>query len=287
MTMQADLFRAPDAWSVPPPHPDATPGQVRMAHAARKLPPTPSAADYWRNGQFHNINLGVGPPRLRDMHGQVSEEWRRVMSVLDSDGEEIPISLGWWASDLGRIYYDGWRTGKSCWPDIIRRPSGHRSATLRGGVKIEVHRMVAAAYCRWPEPRRITGECVEVRHLDGDPSNNRADNLAFGTPRDNHRDAKRHGTAARPCLDADQVARILATMNDYSDHECARHEGVGRKTVWNIRTGRSQPDIRPDLLRRPTHPRAQHDEPAKAVVVAPIARRSRVQSTRRMNAAAD
>lgn len=36
-----------------------------------------------------------------------------------------------------------------------------------------------------------------VRHLDGNPSNNRLSNLAYGTSRDNYLDSVRHGTAIR------------------------------------------------------------------------------------------
>lgn len=51
-----------------------------------------------------------------------------------------------------------------------------------------VHGLVAAAF-HGPRP-----EGLEVRHLDGDKLNNRADNLAYGTRSDNARDAVRHGT---------------------------------------------------------------------------------------------
>jgi hypothetical protein len=40
-------------------------------------------------------------------------------------------------------------------------------------------------------------ENCEVRHLDGDPSNNRLDNLAWGTKAENQADKVRHGTILR------------------------------------------------------------------------------------------
>ncbi|PYY32345.1 NUMOD4 motif-containing HNH endonuclease [Curtobacterium sp. MCBD17_030] len=52
----------------------------------------------------------------------------------------------------------------------------------------KVHRLVAAAFI---------GPCPDgylVRHLNGDPSDNRLVNIAYGTPQDNSDDAKRHGT---------------------------------------------------------------------------------------------
>lgn len=51
-----------------------------------------------------------------------------------------------------------------------------------------VHSLVAAAFLG-PRP---AGE--DVRHLDGDPENNRASNLAYGTRTQNMADAREHGT---------------------------------------------------------------------------------------------
>jgi hypothetical protein len=53
-----------------------------------------------------------------------------------------------------------------------------------------------------------------IRHLDGDPQNNRLSNLAIGTPADNAADRDAHGTTARgerhgmSKLSADQVRDI-------------------------------------------------------------------------------
>ncbi|MEV0646080.1 NUMOD4 motif-containing HNH endonuclease [Phytomonospora sp. NPDC050363] len=52
----------------------------------------------------------------------------------------------------------------------------------------EVHRLVAAAFLG-PRP-----EGMEVRHLDGDKQNPHVSNLAYGTPSENARDKRRHGT---------------------------------------------------------------------------------------------
>lgn len=54
-----------------------------------------------------------------------------------------------------------------------------------------VHRLVLEAF---------VGPCppgFECRHLDGDPSNNCLDNLAWGTPKSNQGDRVRHGTSNR------------------------------------------------------------------------------------------
>jgi hypothetical protein len=51
-----------------------------------------------------------------------------------------------------------------------------------------VHRLVAEAFHGPAEPRQ------QARHLDGDPENNRPDNLRWGSGAENTRDQVRHGT---------------------------------------------------------------------------------------------
>lgn len=74
---------------------------------------------------------------------------------------------------------------------LTTRPSGHQNVNLhrdgRGRTE-KVHRLIAIAFLGQPEARQ------EVRHLDGDPSNNRVDNLKWGTRSENIRDSVRHGT---------------------------------------------------------------------------------------------
>lgn len=53
---------------------------------------------------------------------------------------------------------------------------------------IGVHRLVLEAFVG-PRPDELL-----TRHLDGDPSNNRLDNLTYGTSTENHVDQVRHGT---------------------------------------------------------------------------------------------
>jgi len=52
-----------------------------------------------------------------------------------------------------------------------------------------IHRMVAAAFIG---PRPVG---MEVRHLDGDPTNNHVSNLTYGTHAENMADRRLHGTA--------------------------------------------------------------------------------------------
>lgn len=60
--------------------------------------------------------------------------------------------------------------------------------TGRKRVKRFVHHLMLEAFVGPREPGQ------ECRHLDGDPSNNRPDNLAWGTHAENEADKRQHGT---------------------------------------------------------------------------------------------
>jgi hypothetical protein len=93
---------------------------------------------------------------------------------------------------------------------------GHLSVTLGQGDTRYVHRLVLEAFVG-PCP-----EGMECRHLNGVPADNRLENLRRGTPKENHGDSVRHGTAAhrkpgwrprgRVSLTAAQVEEIRAKV---------------------------------------------------------------------------
>lgn len=69
---------------------------------------------------------------------------------------------------------------------------GHVQVGLHPGHVLRlVHRLVLETFVG-PCP-----EGMECRHLDGNPANNRLENLCWGTPTENVADARRHGTIAR------------------------------------------------------------------------------------------
>lgn len=74
---------------------------------------------------------------------------------------------------------------------LAAQSSGHLYVNLHKGGRgstEKVHRLIATAFLGPSRPGQ------EVRHLDGDPSNNRVDNLQWGTRSENIRDSVRHGT---------------------------------------------------------------------------------------------
>lgn len=102
-------------------------------------------------------------------------EWKTI--------EEAPL---YEVSDEGQVR----RGGRILKPNT-NGTTGHRSVHLRNdnrSIQRYIHRLVLMVF---------VGECPvghECRHLDGNPNNNRLDNLAWGTRSENYNDARRHGT---------------------------------------------------------------------------------------------
>jgi len=99
-------------------------------------------------------------------------------------------------SNLGRVKSHHHHNGAGecvLRPGIISR-YGHLRVRLCAEGRIRqmlVHRLVLEAFVG---PRPAGCEC---RHLDGNPANNRLDNLCWGTRTENMSDRDRHGTTAR------------------------------------------------------------------------------------------
>jgi hypothetical protein len=80
-------------------------------------------------------------------------------------------------------------------------------------------------------------------HNDGDPTNNRLDNLRWDTPLGNSRDAIRHGVLATGERVHGAILTERAVREIRSDHrsssEIAPEYGVSSRAVWQVRTRRT------------------------------------------------
>jgi hypothetical protein len=104
---------------------------------------------------------------------------------------------------------------------------GHKAAGT------PVHQLIATTFLG-PRP-----EGMDVRHLDGDARNNRADNLAYGTRTDNILDVYRIGRAWRK-LTAEQALDIYKRLQaGEKGRDLAREYGVREGTISAIKKGRT------------------------------------------------
>lgn len=149
--------------------------------------------------------------------------------------DAIEIEPGYFVTRDGRVFS---RKRQLCAsPNVI----GYPQVTLRiAGRQCSrtVHRLVCRAFHGEPKPGQ------EVRHLDGTRSNNHADNLAWGTVKDNHADRAQHGRAPRgennpsAKLNEHQVRLIrIALTQGARPVDLGRQFNVHPNTITDIKQG--------------------------------------------------
>lgn len=164
----------------------------------------------------------------------------------------IPSFPAYSASSFGRIRRDALTYGGG---GSVRRPSGalkqralpygHRQVTISTGNKpktLLVHRLVAETFLPAPEDGQ---DCV--CHRDDNPSNNRPENLFWGSKADNSADMVRKGRSVRgervkgAKLDAAAVLEIRKRLSaGQNQYDLAQAFGVtqsnismiGKKQTW-------------------------------------------------------
>jgi hypothetical protein len=165
-------------------------------------------------------------------------------SIALPDEEWRPV-VGWeryyLVSNLGRVY-SLHQTGRLC----IGMPMehGYRVVKVRDKERrghLQVHCMVLEAFVgSRPSPEH------EGCHWDGDPTNNRLDNLRWDTPKGNQADKVRHGTTlrGRPAarrLTPDLVHEIRTAGK--TDAYWQERLGATRITIQAARTGKTWQDV--------------------------------------------
>lgn len=168
------------------------------------------------------------------MTSWANEEWR------DIPGYEGRYQV----SNLGRVRSLDRRVPCCCGATRLMRgrvlkPASskrdpHLSVVLgHGAAGSLVHKLVALAFL---------GACPvgqEVRHLDGNPQNNRADNLAYGTRTENILDVYHVGKAWRT-LTAEQALEIRRRLlAGERGADLAKEYGVSQSCVSAIKTRRT------------------------------------------------
>ena len=137
------------------------------------------------------------------------------------------------ASDQGGVRLNG---------EIVKQSlmsHGYMRVRVGPGKRETVHKLVALAFLG-PKP-----DGHEVRHLNGDRSDNRAANLAYGTRAENIADTMTHGRVKKgeehhaTRLTEEQVREIkMRALAGENQYELATLFGVGQDQVSRIKTGK-------------------------------------------------
>lgn len=173
----------------------------------------------------------------------MAEEWRAIQGY---EGDYEVSSEG----RLRSLTYRGKSgTHKRCTPLLLRlkRRSGYQAycfSRQSSRRTLNVGPLVLAAFVGEKPPS------TECTHLDGDPTNDRLDNLAWRTHAENEQDKKAHGTATigerchQARLNADQVRairlrvasgeRVLAIASEYGVDPDTIYLLVNRKTWRHV-----------------------------------------------------
>ena len=162
------------------------------------------------------------------------EEWRPVVGY---EGLYEVSSLGrvrsldrWVRANSGRR-----RTGVRYFtPSPSGKSRKYKKVLLRNPDKQHlVHRLVLEAFVG-PRP-----DNCEARHLDGDPSNNRLDNLAWGTKAENEADKVKHGTllcgTANPASKLTEVDVLYIRASNERQVDLAKIYGVSQAVISAVR----------------------------------------------------
>lgn len=175
----------------------------------------------------------------------MSEQWRPV-----------PGAPGYDVSDAGRVR-SWWRVGG--YPRIEtqpqrllkpgRHPAGYPYVNIRQDGRpqrsLKVHELVLAAFVGPKQP----GQCC--RHLDGDPTNNRVSNLAWGSIKENAEDMVKHGRSTagerHPKAKLTGGAARKVYLANGTQSAIAARFGISQGQVSHIRTGKHWRNVTADL----------------------------------------
>lgn len=164
----------------------------------------------------------------------MTEEWKTVPGFIDyevSSYGQFRRATRAQGVRLGQLIR--WHTNVSTAYPVVRFTVDGKSHARN------VHSCVASAF-HGPKP-----EGMQVRHLDGNPLNCRAENLCYGTAKENGQDKVRHGRSSageknpKAKLTAEGAAAVRAAKaSGEPTKDIAARLGLNPSTVYRITTGK-------------------------------------------------
>ena len=179
-------------------------------------------------------------PSARNDYSGSTSEWLHKHTCNASRCESVEFIPGYRVSTCGAI----WGSGKACGRAFRRmKPTVGRGGYLWVQVRIGgknrkvcIHRLVARTF--------VVGVGPEVRHLNGNAQDNRRENLAWGTAKENAADRELHGRTARGLRnsmarhsDNDVAKAVQMIAAGASQRAVACHYGVSQATIWRWKHG--------------------------------------------------
>lgn len=170
----------------------------------------------------------------------IEEIWKPIPGYTGA----YEVSTNGGVRSLDRVTDRGrrWR-GKAMTPSTM--PSGYKTVSLwrEGKQKTAlVHRLVLFAFVG-PAPDE-----AEVRHKDGNPSNNTVENLAWGTHAENQLDQVAHGTHPNSSKECCPAGHPYDPVNTYiypgKPHRACRICRAENLRLWNERNPERAKEIR-------------------------------------------
>lgn len=170
-----------------------------------------------------------------------NEEWRPVVGYeglyeVSNLGRVRSVTRTFWQRSRHGTLFERTVRGKVLSPG--RMPGGHLSVAVGKGNSRCVHDLVLSAFVG-PRPPGYEG-----RHHDGDPSNNRLENLSWSTRGDNTRDKKWHRLPTTYKLRPPDVIEIRRALGRGEPQaSIARRFDVSRSTISLIDKGKTHVDV--------------------------------------------